>query len=130
MIDCKKVLNYMHEKARMVKKITLKNGQYVCSIKCEDCPLSNLRNGSPEQLPCSDFEMRYPDQAIFIVQCWSNANPQETFLSKFLSVYPDAKLGEDGTPLNICPYGLGLNNIETCEPGKHHCVECWNQIID
>lgn len=123
MIDCRIAINYFMEKARMTK---LANDG-VCGINCTDCPLSSLNNGTKRV--CGDYEGHYPERAIIIVQRWSDSHPKKTYLTQFLDNYPNAELDEDGTPKNICPYALGLNNIETCVPGEHHCVECWNQPI-
>lgn len=130
MIDCSKTENYQHEKARMVKLSKLKNGTYACTIKCRECPLSNFNNGSPEHLTCADFEMVYPDQAIFAIQVWSNENPQKTYLSEFLRHYPRATLNNDGIPNWICPRHLGLHDIAGCKKCAQTCTECWNQVID
>lgn len=129
MIDCSKTENYFKEKARMTKVIKTKNGSYTCTIKCAECPLSDLKNGASANVPCIDFEMVYPDQAIFAVQAWSNEHPQKTYLTEFLRNYPHATLDRKGVPNLICPRHLGLKDIECCRKGVK-CVECWNQPID
>ena len=121
MIDCTKTEQYFAEKQRMVK---LQTGE-VCEISCEECPLSSMNNG--EGIVCSDFETCYPEKAIEIVQEWSDAHPQRTYLSEFLKNYPNAPLDDDGTP-NFCPYRLGLMNEDDCRKDRN-CVECWNQPI-
>jgi hypothetical protein len=122
MIDCTKTEQYFAEKQRMVK---LQTGE-VCEISCEECPLSSMNNG--EGIVCSDFETCYPEKAIEIVQEWSDAHPQRTYLSEFLKNYPNAPLDDDGTP-NFCPYRLGLMNEDDCRKDRN-CVECWNQPIE
>lgn len=121
MIDCTKTKNYFAEKQRMVK---LQTGE-VCEISCEECPLSIMNNG--EGIVCSDFETCYPEKAIAIIQKWSDEHPRETYLSELLKNYPNAKLGENGVPMNMCPSILGLKDLENC--GERSCVECWNQPI-
>lgn len=121
MIDCNITTNYFAEKKRMVKL----TDTGVCEIKCTNCPLSEKNNGKGRL--CTDYELQYPERAIEIVQRWSDNHPKETYLSKFMHNYPDAELGEDGMPKRICPHEIGLNDIENCAPGEHHCVECWNQ---
>ena len=129
MIDCSKTENYFKEKGRMVGKMKLKNGLYVCTIKCRDCPLSNFNNEAPENMSCADFEMVYPKKAIFAVQLWSNEHPQRTYLTEFIQHYPHASVDRNGIPNLICPHHLGLKDIEECRKGAK-CVECWNQTID
>jgi len=122
MIDCTKTTNYFNEKLKMTKRT--KNG--LCKIKCSNCPLCSNKNG--EGLSCPGFEMYYPEKAIEIIQKWSNEHPQKTYLTELLKNYPNAKLGENGVPMNMCPSILGLQDLENC--GEISCVECWNQPVE
>lgn len=122
MIDCSNTKAYFAEKARMSK--TTKSG--ICKVECAKCPLSSDNNGVGEC--CTTFEMLYPEEAISIVQRWSNANPQRTYLIEFLKHYPSAPLYEIGTPKGICPYHLGLMNRYDCRKDRN-CVKCWNQPL-
>ncbi len=126
MIDCTKTEQYFAEKQRMVK---LQTGE-VCEISCEECPLSSMNNG--EDIVCSDFETCYPEKAIAIIQKWSDKHPQKTYLTEFLKNYPNAKLDEDGTPKNVCPYYLGPTSKNNCRINRinRNCAECWNQPIE
>lgn len=123
MIDCSKTENYFNEKARMTKSVV--NG--VCHIQCTDCPLSRFNNN--EKIVCSELELFHSETAVQIVQQWSDEHPQKTFLTEFLKNYPNAPLGDDGTPEIICPHHLGLKDIEDCEIDPN-CIECWNQPIE
>jgi hypothetical protein len=120
MIDCSKTEFYMTEKNRMTK--AYESG--VCRIRCENCPLDKVNNG--KHVSCMQLELKYPKWAILIVQGWSNANPQKTYLSEFLRNYPNANLNDAGVPDGICPYMLGLSDNHDC---KRSCIECWNQPI-
>lgn len=122
MIDCLKTINYFAEKRRMTKL----TNTGVCKIKCTDCPLSDKNNG--EGRFCVDYELHYPEQAIEVVQRWSNAHPQKTYLTEFLKHYPNVQLYENGTPKGICPYHLGLMSKESCRK-DHNCAKCWNQPL-
>ena len=116
MIDCSKTENYFAEKQRMTKKHKLNHGGYACKLNCADCPLSHLNNGSGDTMLCSDFERIYPEKAIAIVQKWSNTHPQKTYLTELLEKYPNALIGDDGTPEGLCPHYLGLkDNIDACK---------------
>lgn len=124
MIDCTKTENYFIEKLRMTKR-TREEG---CKIKCSECPLSSQNNGtSDEFMSCVTFEMLYPEKAIEIVQKWSDAHPQKTFLTEFLKNYPNAPLDDDGAPKGVCPHTLGLTDIDDCDD---NCIKCWNQPIE
>lgn len=136
MIDCNITANYFAEKLRMTKR-TREEG---CKIKCSECPLSCQNNGTSEFTSCITFEMLYPEQAIEIVQKWSDEHPQKTYLTEFLKNYPNAQLktvlsysqldtgGIFGIPKCICPYHLGLMSSEDCRK-DHNCVKCWNQPV-
>lgn len=121
MIDCTKTTNYFNEKLKMTKRT--KNG--LCEIKCGNCPLSSNNNG--EGLPCPEFEMYYSEQAIEVVQRWSDEHPGKTYLTEFLSHYPNAEVNGDGIPSGICPYELGVTDNHDC---RKTCIECWNQPIE
>lgn len=122
MIDCMKTENYFAEKKRMIKRAGIR----VCRIKCEDCPLGITNNGM--DVLCSELETLYPEKAIAIVQKWSNAHPQRTYLSELLKIFPNTPLEDDGTP-NFCPYRLGLMGADYCR-NDGDCVKCWNQPIE
>lgn len=134
MIDCSNTREYFAEKARMSK--TTKSG--ICKVECAKCPLSSDNNGVGEC--CTDFEMLYPQAAISIVQRWSNANPQRTYLTDLLEKYPNIHLDNNGKPSYVCPHDLGLMSAENCKLGlmsvedckkdSNKCVECWNQPVE
>lgn len=121
MIDCSKTENYFAEKLRMTKRA--KNG--LCKLGCSNCPLCSINNNKGQS--CTAFEMLYPEKAIEIVQKWSDAHPQKTFLTEFLKNYPNAPLDDDGAPKGVCPHTLGLTDIDDCDD---NCVKCWNQPIE
>ncbi|WP_296151997.1 hypothetical protein [Ruminococcus sp.] len=108
MIDCSRTKNYLAEKQRMTKK-------------------HKPNNGIGE--PCFGLETLYPEKVIAIVQKWSDEHPQKTYLSEFLKHYPNAPLGDGGTPTGICPYELGLMGAGDCR-NDGDCVKCWNQPIE
>lgn len=123
MIDCSKTMNYFIEKSRMIKQ--QKDG--VCKLDCSDCPLSISNNGT--DISCSHFETGYPEEAIAIMQKWSDEHPQKTYLSEFLKHYPNALLNDTGLPKGVCLYNLGLMSLADCKKDRN-CVECWNQPIE
>lgn len=127
MIDCSKTKNYLTEKLRLTKKQKLNDDTYICAIACGDCPLSRSNNGIG--IPCTNLERSYPEKAIAIIQKWSDEHPQKTYLSEFLKHYPNAPLGDGGTPTGICPYELGLKGADYCRKDGN-CVKCWNQPIE
>lgn len=117
MIDCSKTENYFAEKLRMTKRA--KNG--LCKLGCSNCPLCSINNNKGQS--CTAFEMLYPEKAIAIVQKWSDAHPQKTYLSEFLKHYPNAPLNGNKIPAGICPFHLGVMDRNECNDYKR-CVEC------
>lgn len=97
----------------------------VCRVGCAKCPLSAGNNN--KGICCTDFEVLYSEKAIAIVQKWSNAHPQKTYLSELLKIFPNIPLSDDGTPKSLCPFELGVTMTEKC---NNECVECWNRIIE
>lgn len=126
MIDCSRVKNYFSEKRRMIRK----HG-YVCKLNCADCPLNWSKNGTG--VSCEKLEMLYPEQAISIIQKWSDEHPQRTYLTEFLKHFPNAPLHVTGIltgiPKDICPYHLGFMRIDDCPKKDRNCVKCWNQPL-
>ena len=122
MIDCSKTKDYFSEKRRMIRK----HG-YVCKLNCvADCPLNWSKNG--KDVSCETLEKSYPEQAISIVQKWSDENPQKTFLTELLKIFPNTLLADNGMPKHLCPYHLGLMNRDDCRK-YHDCAKCWNQPL-
>lgn len=124
MIDCNITTNYFTEKLRITKRT--KSG--ICKINCRDCPLCSANNDTSEGLSCGCLEMYYPEKAVKVVQRWSNAHPQKTYLNQFLEHYPNVQLYDTGIPKWTCPYHLGLMSKDNCRK-DHNCIECWNQPI-
>lgn len=121
-IDCSNTLNYLKEKNRMTKV----NNKGFCTIYCSDCSLSHFNNGTTYD--CIFLEKLFPEKALNIVQNWSDNNPIHTYLSDFLSKFPNAKLDSNGIPINVYPCSLGYtcNNEKNCEC---NCEECWKKPL-
>lgn len=120
MIDCNITTNYLTERYRMTQK-----GKLCEMCYGTECPLCAKNNGVG--IACVNFESSYPEKAIQIVQQWSNAHPQRTYLSVFLEHYPNVQLYDTGLPKGVCPYNLGLTDIDDCD---NNCAKCWHQIIE
>lgn len=110
-------IKFLKEKNRMTKK---------CSIRCANCPLCSEKNTTG--LRCGDLQVVYPEIAVSIVEKWAKEHPQETRLLQFLKCYPNAMLREDGVPMQICPWNLGISENAGCSIGN--CVDCWNTPIE
>lgn len=114
-------IKYFEEKKRMLDSLGRKSR--ICSgVNCSDCPFYAFKRG----LLCGEFEFGYPEEAVAIVEKWSQEHPQKTMLMDFLEKYPNAPL-KNGVPRFTCPRHLGYTDIEDICGGK--CVDCWNRPL-
>lgn len=90
---------------------------------CNGCPISQ-RAGN---FACSDFQYKHPEQAVAIVEKWSEEHPRETRLTQFLKHYPNAPMDDDGTP-KVCVNELGFTRDDGCT--ALNCINCWNTPIE
>ena len=89
----------------------------------------HIRALSETGLSAAD-EMLYPEKAIETVQRWSDEHPPKTYLTELLKTFPNTQLNDSGTPKEMCPHELGLNEIEDCGKTDNACVKCWSQPIE
>ena len=119
------VVKYFEEKRRMLDSLGRISGQ--ChGIKCSNCPLYYQNHGGG--INCGELEIVHPEQAIEIVEKWSQEHPGKTMLQDFLEKYPKARLRDNGTPRNVCPYRLGYEEVARCT--HTDCVKCWNRPLE
>lgn len=118
--DCSKTVNLIKEWNRMCSEI---------GTRCSRCPLSCNNNGT--NLTCFDYIKQYPGKVAEIVQTWSDARRQKTYVEDFFEKFPNApKKWGIGTPeaawCNV--YG---NGSDDCPASVHRdCAKCWNQIME
>ena len=98
----------------------LKEKKRMCalSVGCLNCPISIQNNKSGE--PCRDFEKNHPEDAVAIVEKWSAEHPANTRQSKFLKLFPNAKINSSGV-LAACPVHIDMNAVDAC---KDPCEKC------
>lgn len=119
-IDCGYTENYLKEKARMTNYDASSES---CGIYCRECPLNIQDNNSSG---CIKMECEYPDEAVSIVQQWSDEHPRKTYKDDFLEKFPNASKGEIGYPAAI-PCVIYKSNNFYC---KHNCKECWDKVME
>lgn len=112
MADCNKTEIFLKELNRLTQG---------CTIHCRDCPLCECNNSTQEY--CFVFIIRHYNEAINIVQKWSDENPQMTLLEYLKKAFPNIRTGDNGTP-SICPSDLGLEQEVFC---LYNCQKCWNR---
>lgn len=109
-------VKFIKEKLRMCK-----SNEY-----CRDCKLSSKQNEA--RMDCGTYIDNYPEEAVAIVEKWSQVYPQKTILQDFLEKYPKARLRDNGTPKDVCPYSLGYEEHKGCCDGR--CMKCWNRPLE
>lgn len=108
-------IKYFNEKARMTE---------FCLNHCNKCSLSGMRNG--RDMICRIFELRYPEDAIKIVEEWSKEHPQKTYLMDFLGKYPNCNKGDNGIPDSCRDNIYGTQSDCRCTS----CEKCWNEPME
>lgn len=117
-IDCSNTVNFFKERTRMTNE---------CKINCENCPMSFRNNGV--DIGCNSFVKNYTEQAVEIVQKWSDEHPQKTRLEDLKEKYPKAVVNIIGGKPDICVKTLGYGeNPKGCGHADK-CVECWNMPV-
>lgn len=115
-------MEYFKTRNRMINK---------CIIDCQDCPLSDLNNGT--NFGCAQLEIISPEKAIEIVYNWGKEHPIKTMMQDFFEKFPNAPKGEDGTP-ECCPYQCGYVEAKDgfcgCEDPDFDCFKCWSRPIE
>ena len=122
-IDCSKTVNFVKAKIRICKAF---------NERCWGCPLSSAENG--ENKKCSTFISENTEQAIEIVQKWSDEHSIKTRLELFYENYPNAPQ-HDGVP-NACVGDFGYEGYAERHTGEcefcqecYMCRKCWNMPV-
>lgn len=110
-MNCDITKNYLKERHRMTKG---------CEEECRSCPFELRNNG--HSIYCRTFEEKYPEEAIKIVQRWSNEHPIVTRLEKYIQIIKDT-FGEEVTiEYDDCP-PVPCDDSKDCE----QCRKWWNE---
>lgn len=117
-MDCNITKNYLSQKAKMRAECNC----FISRPDCDKCPLSDSNNG--HDILCTDFECEYPEEAIKIVQKWSDSHKLKTYLDDFIKKYPNAPKRSTGEPFVCVKRLYGVD----CKCGLYdNCTHCWNQ---
>lgn len=115
-------IKYFEEKRRMLDSLG-RTGGHCDSVGCFECPF-HLQQKTDT---CREFEIEYPEEAVAIVEKWSEEHPRKTFLSDFLEKHPKAPLDSEFETPKCCPSSLGYTENEKC---VSDCVKCWNRPLE
>lgn len=107
-MDCSKTEEFLKEWKKMCIK-----GEANCGIRkrIDSC------------LDCQDYACNNPQEAINIIQQWSDEHQRKTRQSEFLKLFPNARL-ESGV-LEICPNAVDVQKL--CMKNKIACFECGSE---
>ena len=106
-------VKYLKEAIRMCKSIK----------SCADCPLHELGfTGYPCRIADDCEELLNPDKCVEIIEKWSEAHLAKTRQSKFLEMYPNAQLDDNGI-ISICPLYIEPHTKDQLCP-ETFCGEC------
>lgn len=113
MADCTKTVEFIRELVRLCDSNSL----------CSGCPLHN------EQESCEGTPSEYlSEDAISIVQKWSDEHPVMTWAGKLRELLPHAPIGQIMD--EYCPYQIFGDHApykEDCEAeGPANCLDCWS----
>lgn len=125
-MDCSTFRNFCLERERLCKSHSTPSGKAVC----DNCELNALEKLSQRRY-CPHRCMEFPDEAIKIVQKWSDNNKIKTRKSEFLKLFPKAGL-EDGEYPTVCAgdiFGFACPN-DTTKGKLCTCKECWNTSVE
>lgn len=110
---------------------TIKDYARMCNkiIECRKCPLSGSNNGFG--VACTALVRSHPDKANEIILKWYEEHPVKTRQSKFLEMFPNAKIDNCGTSI-LCPQWVDKDfkcNLKTlcCD---ECCREYWLAEVD
>lgn len=115
-IDCSKTANFFKE----VKRICDKYVPY-----CAVCPLDATDKG----LTCHSFFRHCSQEAVEIVQKWSDEHPIKTRMDDLLEKYPKAVVNIIGGKPDICVKTLGYEENPKGCGHTDKCYECWNMPV-
>lgn len=80
-------------------------------------------------LRCWEFQKKYPEQTVSIVERWAEGHPRKTRKDDFFEKFPYAKKTHDGIPKTcVANLGYAIGCLQPYSGGN--CVECWNRPLE
>lgn len=103
MADCTKTVDFLREWSRMCE-----------GRSCEKCPISP--HSVADRTSCNRYVASHPDDAIAIVQKWSDEHPVMTWADKLRELLPDARIIEE-IMRTCCPSDVFGSIASTADEG-------------
>lgn len=96
---------------------------------CGSCPLG--KEARRRNYTCDLFERDNPEECVRVIENWNAEGPKKTRQSKFLKVFPNASLDDNGIiEINPCYTDVKFRPQKGCVTTCFECrEEYWNEEI-
>ena len=109
-VDCGYTENYLKELKRMCEE----------NFNCLECGFYISNKNKGEEFSCRGFQKNRPDEAVKLVQKWSDEHQVETRKEHFLKMFPNASIWK-GRPF------LCVRNLSKKVSCENDCKKCWDK---
>lgn len=97
----------------------LKEYNRMCSKEtCTSCPLRDLEKDGF----CKDILIKYPEQAVSVIEKWSSEHPMKTRQYELLELFPNVHIVNGY--INICPKEVDQTLKDHIDCLKRSCNNC------
>ena len=121
-IDCSKTENFLRELGRATDN---------CNIHCKDCIINNLY--MKDKCGCIDAIAKYSQEAISVIQSWSDTHPIKTRLDDLKEKYPNFRMDIDKIYPAYYPHVFGYcKNCLSCTKltSNNSNKACWDEPLE
>ena len=121
-IDCNITENFLRELNRATNN---------CNIYCKDCIINDLY--MKDERGCVNAIVNHPQEAISIIQNWSDAHPLKTRLDDLKEKHPDFRLINDSGYPSLFPRVFGYcDGCQSCHlyHRTNRCESCWDEPVE
>ena len=116
-MDCNNTKVFLMERTRMCK----------AADSCSVCGLVDFCD-QEDAADYPTYDENEIDEAIRIVQEWSDSHQPDTRLDVLKEQYPNMRMDDEGLPVDICAGVLYGFKCEDYEDGDD-CRKCWNKPV-
>lgn len=117
-IDCSNLLNFKKERTRMCRS---HQDCYKCPLENEMSYYCTLENPEIEDIT---------QEAINIVQKWSDEHQSKTLLDDLLEKFPNTPIEKQHGSPKLCPNDLGYEKFDKYCGRVGGCRKCWGRTLE
>ena len=121
-MDCSKTIDFFAEAKRLC------DSRATCDNTAHNEQCSFFKHC---ELRLTAFGTEKIEEAVEILQKWSNEHPKKTYAQDFFEKFPKAQACSDGSPF-VCRkriYGGIHSTLENCDY-TGACYRCWNEPMN